>query len=123
MALAIVERRVLDSGVAVGLEGLVDFESLAIGLDRLHEGDWGSFLPFVQMARKAFRQVDGDLIPIRRIQSVVFCRVDELMHGNFPDGVLDWVPTTSVQAFGESDTMAVADFESLLRMIELLVET
>jgi hypothetical protein len=103
------------------LDWVVHRKGAAINLDRLKQSKLGALLGVVIVAGQAIYQVDADLFQIlARLQSIVLCSFDEILHGDSPAMVGDWLETASMHGNRISHAAAVAGVESLRKEIEFL---
>jgi hypothetical protein len=112
---------VLRLGVLRLLDWVVHCKGAAINFYRLQQSELGSLLGVVVAAGQAKCQVDADFVQIlARLQSIVLCSFDEVLHGDSPAMVGDWHETASMHGNRISRAAAVAGVDSLREEVELL---
>jgi hypothetical protein len=103
------------------LDWVVHCKGAAINFYRLQQSELGSLLGVVVAAGQAKCQVDADFFQIlARLQSIVLCSFDEVLHGDSPAMVGDWHETASMHGNRIPHAAAVAGVDSLREEVELL---
>jgi hypothetical protein len=121
LGLGVLRLGVLRLGVLRLLDRVVHCKGAAINFYRLQQSELGSLLGVVVAAGQAKCQVDADFFQIlARLQSIVLCSFDEVLHGDSPAMVGDWLETASMHGNRISHAAAVAGVESLRKEIEFL---
>jgi hypothetical protein len=121
LGLGVLRLGVLRLGVLRLLDRVVHCKGAAINFYRLQQSELGSLLGVVVAAGQAKCQVDADFFQIlARLQSIVLCSFDEVLHGDSPAMVGDWHETASMHGDRISHAAAVASVDSLREEVELL---